>query len=279
MISFFSLKEELKFHSHASVKVNSELVENIPNSFGSILPFQNDANNTFETEILQILESRDFIMKLVQEKDILINLVATGSFNEKKRTLEINEDRFDESKKTWVGLYADINDGIKLERYQMIKEIFSEGLEITKVGPSFYEITYSSNSPSLSYDIVSTMIYKLNDYYRSFEIQRAKKKINFLEAEYEKAQVVELKSSITAQISQQIERLVSLNASDELALITIDSTSLDTYESAAKKRVIYEIVRSLMVFIFFIFLAVLFAFLGYKIRVVKNYPFIIHEKI
>ena len=278
LISFFIFKDELRFHSHASVKVNNDLYENIPSSVGSLIPFQNNSNSTFETEILQILQSRDFIIKLVQEQDILINLIASRSFDEIEGALEIDQNIYDSEKDIWLGDYSDLNNGIILERYHEIKQIFTSGLEITKLGTSFYEITYNSSSPRLSYNIVSIMIKKLNEYYRDFEIQRVKKKIDFLQSEYENAQIVELKSSITDQISQQIEKLVTLNSSEELALITIDSTSLDTYQSALNQRMTYGIVRSLMIFSFFIFLVFFYAFLGYKIRVNVKYPFITHDK-
>ena len=278
LISFFIFKDELRFNSHASVKVNNDLYENMPSSVGSLIPFQNNTNSTFETEILQILQSRDFIIKLVQEEDILINLIASKSFDEIEGILEIDQNIYDSEKDIWLGDYSDLNNGIMLERYHQIKQKFTSGLEITKLGTSFYEITYNSSSPRLSYNIVSIMIEKLNEYYRDFEIQRVEKKIDFLQSEYENAQIVELKSSITDQISQQIEKLVTLNSSEELALITIDSTSLDTYQSAISQRETYGIVRSLMIFSFFIFLVFFYAFLGYKIRVKAKYPFIIHGK-
>ena len=278
LISFFIFKDELRFNSHASVKVNNDLYENMPSSVGSLIPFQNNTNSTFETEILQILQSRDFIIKLVQEEDILINLIASKSFDEIEGILEIDQNIYDSEKDIWLGDYSDLNNGIMLERYHQIKQKFTSGLEITKLGTSFYEITYNSSSPRLSYNIVSIMIEKLNEYYRDFEIQRVEKKIDFLQSEYENAQIVELKSSITDQISQQIEKLVTLNSSEELALITIDSTSLDTYQSAISQRETYGIVRSLMIFSFFIFLVFFYAFLGYKIRVKAKYPFIIHCK-
>lgn len=278
LMSFLIFKDDLRFHSYASVKVNNDLYEDMPSSVGSLIPFQNNSNSTFETEILQILQSRDFIIKLVQEQDILINLIASRSFDEIEGALEIDQNIYDSEKDIWLGDYSDLNNGIILERYHEIKQIFTSGLEITKLGTSFYEITYNSSSPRLSYNIVSIMIKKLNEYYRDFEIQRVKKKIDFLQSEYENAQIVELKSSITDQISQQIEKLVTLNSSEELALITIDSTSLDTYQSALNQRMTYGIVRSLMIFSFFIFLVFFYAFLGYKIRVNAKYPFITHDK-
>ena len=278
VISFFGLSNSLVFKSSASVKVNNELYESTNSNINSIIPFQSDSRNSFETEILQILQSRDFIIELVQEKEILVRLVAKMTTNENAYVSEFNEQIYNGEENIWVGDYYDLNNGIKLERYHEIKENFMRGLEITKLGNLFYEISYESQSPELSYDIVSSMIYLLNEYYRSNEIKRVKKQIALLETEYKNSQIVELKSSITNQISQKIEKLVTLNSLDELALITIDSTSIDKYESAIEKRFIYDLVKSVIVFFFFIFLSIFYAFLGYKIRLSKNLPYIIHEK-
>ena len=278
VISYFGFSNSLVFKSSASVKVNNELYDSSTSNISSIIPFQSDSKNSFETEILQILQSRDFIIELVQEKEILIRLLAKTTSNQSINAFEFNKQIYNGEENMWVGDYSDLNNGIKLERYHEIKEIFTGGLQITKLGNLFYEISYESQSPKLSYDIVSSMIYLLNDYYRSNEIERVEKQIAFLEAEYQNSQIVELKSSITNQISQQIEKLVTLNSLDELALITIDSTSLDKYESAIEKRFTYDLARSVIVFFFFIFLLVFYAFLGYKVKVCKSFPFIIHEK-
>tara|TARA_B100000965_G_scaffold406284_1_gene444398 strand:+ start:1576 stop:2505 length:930 start_codon:yes stop_codon:yes gene_type:complete len=275
---FFPVK--MTFQSNAVVKVNTELSTNNTNLFNGIIPFQAQPNVSYETEIIQIINSRDFVVNLVQENNFLKYLFAAESYDSVSNTIIYNDVLYDEEKNLWKGDYARFNkETLDLVDHALIQEVFLSNIEIVKIDPLFYSLNFSSIAPYVSREVLDSLIKKVNEHFMDIEISKAENKINYLNSEYGSAQIIGLKESITDQISSQIEQLVNVKSINEIALIRIDNPSEQSLDNALSLKSRKNSIKLFLAGFIPLFMMIILSFLGFFIKFKKKAPFIKYGKL
>ena len=274
---FFQAK--ISFKSNAIVKVNTELSSSNINLLNGVIPFQELPRDSYEAEIIQIINSRDFIISLIDDNKFLKVLIAAESYDTRDNKVIYNKKLYDEEKNLWKGDFARFNnDELDLVDYAFIQESFLSNLTISKIDPLFYSIDFYSISPNFSKEVLDALIKKVNEHFMSIEIAKAENKINFLNSEYNSAQIIGLKESITDQISSQIEQLVNVKSIEEIALIRLDNPSMQSLDDAKNMQSRKNFIRIFIAGFSPVLIMIILSFLGFFIRFKKSAPFIEYGK-
>tara|TARA_A100001234_G_scaffold206696_1_gene203360 strand:- start:7512 stop:8441 length:930 start_codon:yes stop_codon:yes gene_type:complete len=274
---FFQAK--ISFKSNAIVKVNTELSSSNINLLNGVIPFQELPRDSYEAEIIQIINSRDFIISLIDDNKFLKVLIAAESYDTRDNKVIFNKKLYDEEKNLWKGDFARFNnDELDLVDYAFIQESFLNDLDIYQIDPLFYSIDFYSISPNFSKEVLDALIKKVNEHFMSIEIAKAENKINFLNSEYNSAQIIGLKESITDQISSQIEQLVNVKSIEEIALIRLDNPSMQSLDDAKDMQSRKNFIRIFIAGFSPVLIMIILSFLGFFIRFKKSAPFIEYGK-
>ena len=274
---FFQAK--ISFKSNAIVKVNTELSSSNINLLNGVIPFQELPRDSYEAEIIQIINSRDFIISLIDDNKFLKVLIAAESYDTRDNKVIYNKKLYDEEKNLWKGDFARFNnDELDLVDYAFIQESFLNDLDIYQIDPLFYSIDFYSISPNFSKEVLDALIKKVNEHFMSIEIAKAENKINFLNSEYNSAQIIGLKESITDQISSQIEQLVNVKSIEEIALIRLDNPSMQSLDDAKNMQSRKNFIRIFIAGFSPVLIRIILSFLGFFIRFKKSAPFIEYGK-
>tara|TARA_B100000287_G_scaffold431524_1_gene488939 strand:- start:1610 stop:2539 length:930 start_codon:yes stop_codon:yes gene_type:complete len=274
---FFQAK--ISFKSNAIVKVNTELSSSNINLLNGVIPFQELPRDSYEAEIIQIINSRDFIISLIDDNKFLKVLIAAESYDTRDNKVIYNKKLYDEEKNLWKGDFARFNnDELDLVDYAFIQESFLNDLDIYQIDPLFYSIDFYSISPNFSKEVLDALIKKVNEHFMSIEIAKAENKINFLNSEYNSAQIIGLKESITDQISSQIEQLVNVKSIEEIALIRLDNPSMQSLDDAKNMQSRKNFIRIFIAGFSPVLIMIILSFLGFFIRFKKSAPFIEYGK-
>ena len=274
---FFQVK--IFFKSNAIVKVNTELSSSSTNLLNGVIPFQELPRDSYEAEIIQIINSRDFIISLIDENKFLKVLIASESYDARNDKTIYNKKLYDEEKNLWKGDFDRFNnDELDLVDYAFIQESFLSNLTISKIDPLFYSIDFLSISPNFSKEVLDALIQKVNEHFMDIEIAKAENKINYLNSEYNSAQIIGLKESITDQISSQIKQLVNVKSIDEIALIRIDNPSMQSLDDAKYIQSRKNSIRIFLAGFTPLLLMIIMSFLGFFIGFKKSAPFIEYGK-
>ncbi len=274
---FFPVK--MSFKSNAIVKVNTELSINNTNLLNGVIPFQTQPNVSYETEIIQIIKSRDFAVNLIKENNLFKDLFAAESYDSVNNQIDYDSSLYDLENSLWKGDYVRFNNSeLDLADHAFMQEVFLNNLEISKIDPLFYSINFSSISPIVSREVLDSLINKVNEHFMNIEISKAENKISYLNSEYSSAQIIGLKESITDQISSQIEQLVNVKSINEIALIRIDNPSIQSLADARDIQSGKNSIRLFLAGFIPLFMMVILSFLGFFIRFKKAAPFIEYGK-
>jgi uncharacterized protein involved in exopolysaccharide biosynthesis len=159
---------------------------------------------TDQAEIIAMLESRGFTEAFIREKGLLPVLFA---------------DRWDAQAQKWkVGPedQPDVRDAVKY---------FDEAVRfVIEDEPRAGLVTLAIEwpDPKLAAEWAGELVHRINERTRSRDIEESRRKLEYLNQEMEKANLVELRQAISRVIEQQINAMMLAQAQDEYAFKIID---------------------------------------------------------
>lgn len=190
---------------------------------------------------LEIMTSKKFLYKFIDENNLLVNLMAVKSWSKNDNKLIINKKIYDQKLNKWV---RDVSYPFKpkpnnYEAYKYwIKNIYS----IDKSDKSrFIKIKLSHQSPYIAQKWSNMLINEINNELKEMAISESLQRRVYLEQEIARTSDNEIKKMLYELIEEEMRKLALANTTDEYALKIIDPAIAPMLKSSPN--------RSLIVFI------------------------------
>lgn len=159
---------------------------------------------TDQVEMLAMLESNGFTAAFIRDKDLLPILFA---------------DRWDAQAQKWnasLEEQPDVRDGVRL---------FNEGVRfISEDAPKTGLVTLAIEwkDPKIAAEWAGELVQRINESARRRDIAESQRKLDYLNQEMSKANIVELRQAIARVIEDQINAMMLAQAQAEYAFKVID---------------------------------------------------------
>lgn len=171
-------------------------------------------------EALATLRSRAFIEEFIRERDLLPILFADRWDREKNRWI-------DEDPETW----PDLRDGVRLfaRRVRSISEDASTGL-IT--------LTIKWTDPELAATWADQLVHRINERLRTRDLANSQRRLEYLNGQLDKANLVELRQAISRLIESEIQTVLLAQVETEYAFKVIDPARVPRERDSPKRTLI-----------------------------------------
>lgn len=187
---------------------------------------------------VEIVKSRLFIENFINNRNILLPLMAAESWDAQSDTLIFNNRIFDTSQNKWIRKGKATKPSMQ-EAYEMwMANVFSYQ-EDKKTG--FVKLTIEHLSPSMSQKWASWLIKDLNNHVRDLDINEAELSIKFLEAEVEKTNSEELRSLFYTLIKSETEKKMLAYSRPDYVFRVIDPPVVSETKSSPSRKLILAI--------------------------------------
>ena len=188
-------------------------------------------------KVIDIIQSREFVKRLITYDDVLPSIMAAKSYDTSTKKLSFDPELYNESSKTWVR-DAPVNRDVIPSHIETHKE-YSELLSITKDRLTGHvTIKIEHISPVFAYDFLSLVIQEANDVYREIDIDGANKALTYLNQELSGSPQVELKKSITNLMENQLETKMMASIHDDYVLMTLEPPFIPERKSGPVRSLI-----------------------------------------
>lgn len=188
-------------------------------------------------KVIDIIQSREFVKRLITYDDVLPSIMAAKSYDTSTKKLSFDPELYNESSKTWVR-DAPVNRDVVPSYIETHKE-YSELLSITKDRLTGHvTIKIEHISPVFAYDFLSLVIQEANDVYREIDIDGANKALTYLNQELSGSPQVELKKSITNLMENQLETKMMASIHDDYVLMTLEPPFIPERKSGPVRSLI-----------------------------------------
>jgi uncharacterized protein involved in exopolysaccharide biosynthesis len=170
---------------------------------------------------IEILKSREFIGRFVQDNDLYVPLMAATGWDRATNTLLINSEVYDVNSKKWVRK-VEIPFEPKpsnMEAYEEFKKIFSVN-EDKQTGMIKLSIEYYS--PLMAKAWVDSLVMAINENMRKRELNEAERSIDYLNSKIEKTTIADVRSMLFSLIEEQTKTAMLANVRDEYVFKTVD---------------------------------------------------------
>lgn len=184
---------------------------------------------------IEIMKSRLFIENFINNRQILLPLMASESWDADSDTLNFNNKIYDISKKKWVRKGKTPKPSMQEAYETWMSDVFSYH-EDKKTG--FVKLTIEHLSPSMAQKWASWLILDLNNHVRNLDIDEAELSINFLNAEVEKTNSEELRSLFYTLIKSETEKKMLAHSRPDYVFQVIDPPVISETKSSPSRKLI-----------------------------------------
>ncbi|MDB0066410.1 Wzz/FepE/Etk N-terminal domain-containing protein [Gammaproteobacteria bacterium] len=186
---------------------------------------------------IEVVKSLDFFERFVKKHDIFFILEAPYDWDRATDTLIINPKIYDTTLNKWVSEdpYA-LNGKPSLQSaHRNFHQNFSINLD-TKT--SFIYVSMMHYSPYVAKDLLDLIILEINQMTQNEDITTAKNSIKFLEDEYQKINVSDVRSGINNLIEKQLETIAVANSSPEYLFKILSPPKAPEIKSLPDRKII-----------------------------------------
>ena len=188
-------------------------------------------------KVIDIIQSREFVKRLITYDDVLPSIMAAKSYDTSTKKLSFDPELYNESSQTW-GRNAPANRDVVPSYIETHKE-YSDLLSITKDRLTGHvTIKIEHISPVFAYDFLSLVIQEANDVYREIDIDGANKALTYLNQELSGSPQVELKKSITNLMENQLETKMMASIHNDYVLMTLEPPFIPERKSGPVRSLI-----------------------------------------
>ncbi|GLX77570.1 LPS biosynthesis protein [Thalassotalea insulae] len=204
---------------------------------------------------LEILQSRSFIEKFIQDHNLLVPLMAAKNWEPETNTLIIDSEIYNESKKEWLRSVSPPKQAKPSlwEAYQN----FLERIEITQdKTTSIINISIEYYSPTLAKQWLTWLITDINEFMRHQDQVETKASIDYLNKQLKLTQISNMENVFYQLIEEQTKSMMLIHVKSEYVLKTIDPAQVPDTKESPKRALIVIIGTMLGGFIALIFILV-----------------------
>lgn len=177
--------------------------------------------NSSASEIIELIQSREFVKRLIRFEDVLPSLLAIESYDSSSKKLTFDSDVYDSKTKKWV---RNVNQNQSSKpTYLEAHRAYSEMLDVSvdKVS-GLISLKFEHVSPIFAQKILSLIIREANNFNREMDIKNTNLALSHFEKELSKTSLLEMKESINQLIETQLETRMMASIYDDYILVSIE---------------------------------------------------------
>lgn len=208
---------------------------------------------------LEIIKSREFLYKFIQDNDLKTAIMAVQSWDPITHEFIYNPDVYDFRNKKWTRP-AEGNKKSEPSLHETYKQFVSENFSVSQdKDTGMVTISILHPSPIFAKDLVSQLILTLNNTVKEQDLNEATKSIRYLESELKNTDKSGMQSMFYQLIEQQQQTLMLTKVRDDYVLKVIDKAIVPE-QKFKPKRAIIVILGGLLGVIFASVLVLIFSF-------------------
>ena len=177
--------------------------------------------NEDASEIIELIQSREFVKRLIGFEDVLPSLLAIESYDSSSKKLIFDSEVYDSKSKKWI---RNINQNqLSKPSYLEAHRAYSEMLDVSidKVS-GLISLRFEHVSPIFAQKILSLIIQEANNFNREMDIKNTNLALSHFEKELSKTSLLEMKESINQLIETQLETRMMASIYDDYVLVSIE---------------------------------------------------------
>lgn len=197
---------------------------------------------------IEVLKSRKFITTFIEVNNLLPDLMAANSWDEKMKVTFYDTEIYDASKNVWK---VDLKEYKPLSIQSAYKK-FRNMLAIVKDKDSgMYKISMEHVSPYTAQKWLELLIKSINEEIKNRDVREATLSIAYLSKQLESTKVSDIKAVLYKLIEEQTKTIMFSEVRAEYVFKVIDPPNLP--ENSSSRRLLYVVVISMLGFMMSIF--------------------------
>ncbi len=172
-------------------------------------------------EVMEIVQSREFVRHLITFEGILPAIMAAKSYNYATKEIVFDSEAYDKDTGSWLR-EANANRASKpsyLEAYEKYLGMVSISQDI-KTG--LVSISVEHVSPVFSKYFLNLIIKEANNLKRANDIEMSDKALSYLKQEVSRTSLTEIKESIYRLMEAQLEKKMMANINEQYSLMILE---------------------------------------------------------
>ena len=166
----------------------------------------------------EILFSRSFAKKILNQEDLLINIFAVKTFDPKSGQVIFNDEIYDFKNKSWIN-NSKVKPPTLLDTQNAIMNLVTYNHDSDS---GFVKIDVTHKSPNFAKELLEFIILEINESARIKAINDSNKSLYFLKASLKETTQSILIDSLSSLITSQLEKQMIANVETEYLLIVLD---------------------------------------------------------
>ncbi|GIU49904.1 LPS biosynthesis protein [Shewanella sairae] len=186
---------------------------------------------------LETLKSRTFTNHFIEERNILVPLMATEEWNKTSGKVIIDPTLYDEATSTWVRTVEE-GKSIVPTAWEAYKEFtLIVDFEQDKTN-GFIRLTVQSQSPILAQEWASWLVDDINLWIKKEDIREFKANISYIQKKLIETNISEMQKVFYQLIEEQTKKLMLAEVQEEYVFKTIDPAVIPEEKSEPSRALI-----------------------------------------
>ena len=186
---------------------------------------------------LEILKSRDFIGRFIEQNDLYMPIMAAKSWDRTSNQLILDPEIYDINTQQWV---RKVNEPFEpkpsnLETIEEFNKLFSVNQDKTS---GIVKLSVEQFSPYLAKNWAEKLVKAINEEMRSRELVEAEKSIDYLNKQIEQTNLADVRTMLFSLIEEQTKTLMLANVRDEYVFKTVDPAVVSEKKSKPARALI-----------------------------------------
>ncbi|MBU1619121.1 MAG: LPS O-antigen length regulator [Gammaproteobacteria bacterium] len=196
------------------------------------------------TLALQILKSRDFIGKFIEQNNLYIEIMAAEGWDRVTNSLVIDSEIYDSASNEWV---REVKAPFKpkpstMETFDEFKKLFSVNQDKTS---GMITVSIEHYSPYLAKEWVDRLVKAINEDMRQRDLAEAERSIAYLNSKIDQTNIADVRSMLFSLIEEQTKTVMLANVREEYVLKTIDPAVVSE-KKAKPNRILIIILTTIL---------------------------------
>lgn len=193
---------------------------------------------------LEILKSRDFIGRFIEQNDLYLPIMATHGWSRSENKLLLNPKIYNEQTQQWV---RKVNVPFQpkpstLETIEEFKKLFLVNQDKTS---GMVKLSVSHYSPYLAKSWADSLVKAINEEMRTRELTEAERSIAYLNQQIAQTNLADVRTMLFSLIEEQTKTLMLANVRDEYVFKTVDPAVVAEKKSKPS-RALFVILTALL---------------------------------
>lgn len=204
-------------------------------------------------EIIEIIQSREFVKHLISFDEVLPSLMAVESYDKDAQLLIFNDELYNSEKKEWK---EDLSSALfrDLSYLKVHEKYIGDILLIDKDSRTgLISISVKHHSPYFAQSFLSLIIREVNNLMRENDIQDSSRAIVYLEKELSQTSLRAMKDSINQLIKSQLETKMLANVNEDYSLKVLEPPFIPENKEGPDRKMIVALWTLSVTFFMIIF--------------------------